>query len=363
MTWVIVAEVLPVGVLGIFGGLIAARVGTRRTMLACDLARAPLLAAIPLLRSVGLLPFWALLALVAATGLFIAPYLSVQRAVVPELVGEEHEDVAYATAFFQAASRLTIFVGPPLAGVLIALIGAANILYVDACTYVASLTLVALFVHPPEVEGPRTAPKLLEPIRFFLRDRLLRVWTPAFTLLDICWQLIFASLPVLVVTEYHANARVLGWLFGALGGGAVVGALVSMRTVRRFDSLSLGAVAFFFQMASLWLLAVPATWVVPLVGMTLAGFCMSNVNAPIQALVMLRIPRELRTQGVSVFAIFQCIGSPIGLLVAGPALAHYDTRSVLAVVLALNTLAIGTIVVAALAERSTLRAAAMDSPA
>src|SRR5881275_1485545 len=57
MTWVIIAEVVPVGVLGIFGGAIAARVGTRRTMIACDLARAPLLAAIPLLHALGLLPF------------------------------------------------------------------------------------------------------------------------------------------------------------------------------------------------------------------------------------------------------------------------------------------------------------------
>jgi MFS family permease len=204
---------------------------------------------------------------------------------------------------------------------------------------------------------------LLAGVRFVLRDRLLRVWTPAFTLLDICWQLIFASLPVLVVTQYHANPRILGWLFGALGGGAVVGALVSMRTVRRYHPLTLGSVAFFFQMSSLWLLAVPATWIVPLCGMALAGFCMSNVNAPIQALVMLRIPRELRTQGVSVFGVFQCIGSPIGLLLAGVALAHYDTRSVLTVVLILNTVAISTIIATALAERSALRAATVDSPA
>jgi MFS family permease len=357
MTWVIIAELLPIGVLGFFGGLIAARVGTRRTMLVCDIARAPIFASIPLLHSAGWLPFPVLLALVAVSGLFLAPYFSVQRSVVPELVGEEHEDVAYATAFFQAANRLTIFLGPPAAGVLIAWIGASDILYVDACTYVASFVLVALFVHPPEVETDRPPTKILEPIRFFMRDRLLRVWTPAFTLLDICWQLIFASLPVLVVTEYHANPHILGWLFGALGGGAVVGAFVSMRTVKRFHPLSLGATGFFFQMASLWLLAVPAGFVVPLCGMAIAGFCMSNVNAPIQALVMLRIPRELRTQGVSVFAIFQCIGSPIGLLLAGPALTHYDTRSVLTVVLVLNTVAILTIIATALAERSALRTA------
>src|SRR5207248_10239116 len=98
MTWVIIAEILPIALLGFWGGAIAARMGTRRTMLACDLARVPLLAAIPALYADGLLPFWALLAIVSATGVFLAPYLGVQRAVVPQLVGEEQHDVAYATA-------------------------------------------------------------------------------------------------------------------------------------------------------------------------------------------------------------------------------------------------------------------------
>jgi MFS family permease len=363
MTWVIIAEVLPIGVLGFWGGAIAARVGTRRTMLTCDLARAPLLAAVPLLYSLGYLPFGVLLALVAATGVFLAPYFGVQRSVVPELVGEEQHDVAYATAFFQAANRLTIFLGPPAAGLLISLIGATQILYVDAATYLVSFALVALFVHPPEVPAPEAPQGVLDGVRFLLGDKLLRIWTPAFTLLDICWQLLFASLPVLVVTTYHADPRILGWLFGALGGGALIGAVVSMRLVRRFEPLTLGSVAFLFQMASLWLLAVPAPWELPFCAMALAGFFMSNVNAPMQALVMLRIPRHLRTQGVAAFGVFQCIGAPIGLVLAGAALGRYDTRAVLAFVLVLDTVAVLTFVTSALAERSQLRAAPVDSPA
>ena len=83
MTWVIIAEVLPVAVLGFWGGAIAGRVGTRRTMLTCDLARVPLFAAIPALHAAGALPFPVLLGLVAVSGVFLAPYFSVQRAVDP----------------------------------------------------------------------------------------------------------------------------------------------------------------------------------------------------------------------------------------------------------------------------------------
>src|SRR5581483_10203178 len=220
MTWVIIAEVLPIAVLGFWGGAIAARVGTRRTMLTCDFVRVPIFAAIPALHAAGALPFPALLALVASSGLFLAPYFSVQRSVVPELIGEEHADVAEATAFFQAANRLTIFLGPPAAGILIGWIGTADVLYVDAATYLASFVLVATFVNPPEVRADGPPTRMLDGVRFLMRDRLLRIWTPAFTLIDVCWQLLFASLPVLVVSHFDADPRVLGWLFGAFGGGA-----------------------------------------------------------------------------------------------------------------------------------------------
>jgi MFS family permease len=363
MTWVLIAEIVPIALLGFWGGAIAGRIGTRRTMLICDLARAPLFAAIPILHTLDLLPFPVLLALVAATGVFLAPYMGVQRAVVPELVGEEHGDVASATALFQAANRLTIFAGPPLAGVLIAFVGATNILYIDAATYLAAFLLVFLFVHPPEVPAPEDKRGVLAGVKFILGDRLLRVWQPAFTILDVCWTLFFAALPVLVVSRYHANPHVLGWLFGALGGGALVGAFAALRLVRRFEPLTMTAVCFLCQMTAMWGVVIPAPWPVAAGAMALGGLFMSLVNSPMQTLVLLRIPRDLRTQTLAVSAVLICGAAPIGLLISGWALAHFETRSVIAAVLGLQTAAVVTIVAGALAERTQLRAAPVDSPA
>jgi predicted MFS family arabinose efflux permease len=332
-------------------------------MMTCDLARAPLFAAIPILHSMGLLPFPVLLALVAATGVFLAPYMAVQRAVVPELVGEEQDDVASATALFQAANRLTIFAGPPLAGLLIAFVGATNILYIDAATYLAAFVLVLVFVHPPEVPAPADKRGVLAGVKFILGDRLLRVWQPAFTVLDVCWTLFFASLPVLVVSRYHANPHVLGWLFGGLGGGALIGALVALRLVRRLDPLTMTAVCFVCQMTAIWGVVIPAPWPVAVAAIACGGFFMSLVNAPMQALVMLRIPRELRPQTLAVSAVLVCIAAPIGLVAAGWALAHFETRSVIATVLGVQTVAVVAIVFGALVERSQLRVAPVDSPA
>jgi MFS family permease len=361
MTWVIIAEIVPVAVFGFWGGAIATRVGTRRTMLTCDLLRVPLFVSIPALQAAGLLPFWTLLALVALSGVFLAPYFSVQRAVVPELIGEEQVDVAQATALFQLANRTTIALGPPLAGILIATIGKAQVLYVDAATYLVSFLLVAIFVHPPEAPVEAERPRVLDGVRFLLADKLLRVWLAAFTLIDVCWQLIFASLLVLAVSAYGGSVHIAGVLAGSFGAGSIFGALASMRLVRRVEPLLLAGVAFVFELAALWVLAVPAAWEVPALGMATAGLFTSIVNAPLQSLMVLRIPRGLRTQALAAFGVVQCIASPIGLFLGGAALTRYDTHAVLAVVLGVDTVAIGAAVTMAFAERSALRA--VDSPA
>jgi MFS family permease len=359
MTWVIIAEIVPLAAFGFLGGPIAARLGNRTTMLVSDLARAPLMAAIPALHELHRLPFWALLALVAATGVFIAPYFAVQRAIVPDLVGEDQTNLARTAAVFQAANRLTIFLGPPLAGVLISVIGTAQLLYVDAATYVASFVLVATLVHVPADVAAEQGPDargIFAGARFVLGDRLLRSWTIAFIFIDIAWQALFATMPVLVVRHYDANPRVLGWILGALGAGALGGAAVAYRIVDRFDPLALASGAFACQMTAVWLLVVPAPWEVPFISLFVGGFFMSIVNSPSQALVTLRTPRALRPQVMSVFGTCFGIGAPVALITLGSILQHTDPRAVLVGVLSVQTAAIALFIGASLAERASLRA-------
>ena len=64
---------------------------------------------------------------------------------------------------------------------------------------------------------------------------------------------------------------------------------------------------------------------------------MSLVNAPMQAFVMLRIPRDLRTQALAFSAVLNCVAAPVGLLIAGWALSQFSTRAVIAAVLAVQS--------------------------
>ena len=88
---------------------------------------------------------------------------------------------------------------------------------------------------------------------------------------------------------------------------------------------------------------------------------MSLVNAPMQAFVMLRIPRDLRTQALAFSACSTASRRRSVSLIAGWALSQFSTRAVIAAVLAVQSVAVLTIVGSALVERSALQGKPLDS--
>ena len=155
MTIVLAVETVAVAVGGLAGGL-ATRLGARRTMLICDGVRAPLMAAIPLLHVADALSFPLLLVLVFAVGVFATPSFASKTVLLPDLVGEDEARLGQANALLQTASRVTMILGPPLAGVLIGVFGATEVLLFDAATFVVGFVLVAALVRVP---GTHAAPQ------------------------------------------------------------------------------------------------------------------------------------------------------------------------------------------------------------
>src|SRR5215204_2173374 len=203
MSLVLAVELLPVALFGIPSGMVIAEGGARKTMVVVDAARAPVMLAIPLLHQAGWLSFPVLLACVFAMGCFLAPYFSAQRLILPELVGDDESTVAQANAIVEGTQRATALLGPSLAGILIAVIGAANVLYVDAVTYFISfLILVTLVPKRPPVEATEESGGVLAGIRFLFRDRLLRILTVTALFLNMFGQMLVASLPVLAFDEF-----------------------------------------------------------------------------------------------------------------------------------------------------------------
>ena len=332
MSVVLAVELLPVAVFGIPSGTLVARLGARRTMMAADAGRVPLMCSLPLLHAAGLLSFPLLLFLVFLVGCFLAPYMSASTVIIPELVGNEEHTVAQANAAMEGVQRATLLLGPPLAGILIAVIGAASVLYLDAATFLASFLVIAAFVpQRSPVAQSEESRGVLAGIRFVLHDSLLRTIALTSMALNMFGQMLVASLLVLARDDF-GSARVAGAFFAAFGAGALLGSVLAIRLVTRYDPVRLGAVSLLLLMAPFPLLAldIPAAAVMAVI--FVAEIFGPLVNAPLIAVMMTRTPEALRPKVMSAVLTTALVAGPIGLLIVGPLLQSYGARPVILLV-------------------------------
>ena len=352
MAFVVAVEAAALGIVGFASGNLASRLGPRRTMLVCDAARAPLMALIPTLHFLGLLSFPALLALVFAVGAFGTPSFASKAAILPDLVGEDEGVLGEANALLQIAQRLSFVLGPPLAGVLIGLLGATTVLLIDAATFAAGFLLIALFVRvsgsAPATDDSRG---LTDGVRFLLRDRLLRPWSVAIIAGDVGWLAFFVAMPFLVLTRYGEEPQILGWILGGFGVGAVLGSAVIFRIVRRIDQLLVGSIGEFFMVAPVWLflIEVPPGFLVA--SMVAAGLANGLVNAPIWTIFTIRTPPQLRTKAWAAIVGTTSLIGPLALLGTGPALDSVGLTETLFAIFAVQTTAALLFTTAGLRER------------
>jgi predicted MFS family arabinose efflux permease len=323
MGWVLAAELLPVGLLGIPSGSVIARLGAKRTMNVADAARVPIMAAIPVLHWTGHLTFAALLACAFLLGCFMAPYYSSSRLILPEVVGEDEQLVAQGSAFVQAANQLTQLGGPILAGVLIAWLSAPAVLLVDAATYAFSFVVILVFVRAGKrVAGDESSRGLFAGLRYVLHDRLLGPLMAAAAFINFVAQGLIAMLPVLAVRRFDADPKIVGFFFAAFGAGALAGSLVVSQIVRKVPLLKLAGAGILGMAVPLWLLAVDMPWPAVLVVLAAFGFCAPLVNAPLLAILTLRPPEALRPKVITAVMTISVVIGPLGFLAVGQALQY-----------------------------------------
>jgi len=353
MALVLAVQSASMAVFGFLSGNIAARLGPRRTMLVADASRAPLVALIPLLHALDALTFPLILVIAAAISAFVTPSFAAKTSLLPELVGEDERALSEANALLQGAQRITLFLGPALAGVLIATIGAANVLILDAVSFVVAFALVALLVPAVgHVEVDEESRGLAAGFRFLSRDRLLRPWTAAVIVGDVAWLVMFAAMPVLVLARFGDDPAILGWVWGAWGLAAVVGNVIAFRTAPRTDRLLVSSVGELAMIAPLWLLLLdlPASGLV--VVMALSGLANGIVNPPIHTIFTLRIPCALRAKAWSVVIVATAVLGPLALGAAGPVLDSEGFVPVVAALVAVQTVAAVAFASAGLRERA-----------
>jgi MFS family permease len=204
---------------------------------------------------------WALYVLAAvATSLWAigAPAL---RALMPGLVPEEQ--LAASQALQSIYSNTGAIAGPALGGVLIAAVGLGWTYTVDAATFGASLLAVALVAPaPPKAEIPHEALESLREGWCFLRRQPVILGTFALDTNAMIFGMPQALFPAIAAHHFDGGARVVGLLYAAPSGGALLAAIASgwVGRVRRQGVAVAGAIvvwgvaiAGFGAATALWL--------------------------------------------------------------------------------------------------------------
>ncbi len=335
---VLAAEFVGMSVLGLWGGRAATVLGPRRMMLASDLIRAVLVGLIPVAYWAGVLSFPLVLVVGFAVGAFFPASSSSQRLVLAGIVGEDELRLTRVGGLLGSVNETASFVGPALGGVLVVLLGAANVLVVDALSYLCAFVLVASLVPAMDRGTGEVDNGVGEGLRYLFRDRTLRRQVLGIGLIELGWTAMMATLPVLAL--HDGGATVAGWLVASYGLGSVVGGLISSRAQRTGGRTGTWAVAGIA--ASAWLL-LPVPPLLRTAAVALNGVCSGLFFPRFFAALTTRTPHALRARVMTSATIAMSAPGPLGFLGAGFLAQRTGTASLLLVSFAatLGALVIG----------------------
>jgi MFS family permease len=296
--------------------------------------------AVPLLHSLGLLDFWVLVALVFTSSLVEVPGATARLAILPELAARANLSNEKAGSLEQATGQGASLVGAPLAGLLIAWLGASQVLWLDSASFAISAVLVLLLVprtkaRPTEKTGEEEPSHWLEGVldglKFIWNDRLFRYLMSVALFINMLESAKYSVIMPYYTQTFFGQALDLGLLVAVSGGGSVVGALVfgafSERLPKRIFVI-LGLVIMGLQYLAL--AAVPPFWVL-LVIFGLTGLAAGPLNPIVIAVAFNRAPPSKMGRVFGTIMAGTQLITPLGVLAAGFILEQVDLRLLLLV--------------------------------
>jgi MFS family permease len=313
---------LPTVFSAFFGSTLVDRLGYKRTSVIGDLVSGGTVALIPLLYHTVGLAFWQLLVLVFLGGLLQSPGVTARSSLVPDLAAQARMPLERANALTDGVSRVARFLGAPLAGILIAVIGTSNLLWFDGASFALSALLIGLAV-PATARQVKAAGErrylatLWEGVRFIQRDALIGaiMGTVMITnLLDAAWSSVVG--PAYIKSIFH-SALPFGLLVAALGGAAFVGTLIFSVIGHRLPRrLTFGIGYTVGGALRFWVFLVPIlpvliTWQI------VAGLAIAPINPLIDTIIQERIPAEMRARVFGTINAGVLAGIPLGTVVSG----------------------------------------------
>jgi hypothetical protein len=224
--WLMLCYTGPIVLGGLMAGWLLDRFDRRVVLIVDSLVRGMAVASIPLLAALGMLALWQIYVVAAIYGLLMMIALAGTPSIIPDLVAPE--DLATANALEMLSFTLAGVVGPMLAGLLIARIGAPNVVLLDAFSYMLfalMLTGIRRPAAPQQVSMQGSG--LGHALRLLLTEPVLLATTGMFLLFNIGNGMLSVWLPILADTLPGGGPELYGVMLGAIAVGETVSALIA----------------------------------------------------------------------------------------------------------------------------------------
>ncbi|GAA1865308.1 MFS transporter [Actinomadura bangladeshensis] len=197
---------------------------SRALILLDSLLRAGVFTVIPVLHWLRLLDVAVFIALLAVSSLLHAWGIAGRQTFVAETLPRSDRLAGHSLVGGQ--EQLSFIAGPPLAGLVASASGPATVLAFDAASYLY-LALMAARLRGEGTAGRRPPIPLRRTGRTLVRHPgLLGLLVLSFVF-NLLYGPIEVAVPVFVAERLGGQPALLGWIWGAFGVGAVIGALVT----------------------------------------------------------------------------------------------------------------------------------------
>lgn len=224
--------------LGLPVGAWVDRMRRRPVMIAADVARAVLLATLPLAAAFGVLTIYQLYAVALLHGGCTLFFDVAYQSYLPSLV--DRSELVEGNAKLQASESVAQVAGPAVGGFLVQAVTAPFAVLADAVSFVlsaGSLRAIRMTEPPVPRAGQRSLRReIAEGLRFVLGHPILRAiagCTGSYNFFGNAFQ---AVAVVFLVRQVGVSPGVIGVLFSAGSAGAIAGALTASAAGRRLGT-------------------------------------------------------------------------------------------------------------------------------
>ena len=332
----------PVFLLTLVGGVLADRADRRRVIGLFQSIQMLCPTLVVVLLILGAARPWMVIALSLVIGITDALSMPSFQTIVSTIV--ERDQIPTGIALNSTQFNLSRILGPAVAGVLMAGVGATGAFAVSAASYLPFI-LVALWIlpHADAVRAGIPAKldyrQLIAEVRAIGREPTLRGALLSVLATSLLCGPLITFAPVLVRSALGGDVTHFSAAIGAFGVGGLIGAIALLGVDAHRDrrplaswSAALYGVIVILSALNPWLSAFPGL-------LAAAGVVMTTGNASANAVLQVAASPEIRGQSISLYMLAMRGGTAIGGLMGGALVSGLGVRRALCITGVLAVLA------------------------